>query len=67
MKILSVPVSAYLEKLVNNLAKERCSNKAEVVRYALRRLAEEEAVQAVLKAEQEPTLRGELKDLVRVV
>ena len=53
MTTLSVPLPAHLEELVKNLAKQRGSNKAEVVRHALELLAEEEAVQAVLTAEQE--------------
>ena len=67
MTTLSVPLPAHLEELVKKLAKQRGSNKAEVVRHALELLAEEEAVMAVLKAEQEPILRGNLKDLVKKI
>ncbi len=67
MTTLSVPLPAHLEELVKKLAKERGSNKAEVVRHALELLAEEEAVMAVLKAEQEPILRGNLKDLLKKI
>jgi len=67
MTTLSVPLPAHLEELVKKLAKERGSNKAEVVRHALELLAEEEAVMAVLRAEQEPILRGNLKDLVKKI
>ncbi len=67
MTTLSVPLPAHLEELVKRLAKQRGSNKAEVVRHALELLAEEEAVMAVLKAEQEPILRGNLKDLVKKI
>lgn len=63
MSTLSVPLPAHLEKVVKDLAKKRGSNKAEVVRYALTLLAEEEAVQAVLKAEKEPNLSGDLRKL----
>ena len=65
MTTLSVPLPAHLEELVKKLAKQRGSNKAEVVRHALELLAEEEAVMAVLRAEQEPILRGNLKDLAK--
>jgi len=65
MTTLSVPLPAHLEELVKRLAKQRGSNKAAIVREALERLAEEEAVAAVLKAEQEPTLHGDLKTLAR--
>ncbi|MDO8443412.1 MAG: ribbon-helix-helix protein, CopG family [Candidatus Azambacteria bacterium] len=67
MTTLSVPLPSHLEELVKKLAKERGSNKAEVVRHALELLAEEEAVMAVLKAEQEPVLRGNLKDLLKKI
>jgi Arc/MetJ-type ribon-helix-helix transcriptional regulator len=67
MTTLSVPLPSHLEELVKKLAKQRGSNKAEVVRHALELLAEEEAVMAVLKAEQEPILRGNLKDLVKKI
>ena len=67
MTTLSVPLPAHLEELVKKLAKQRGSNKAEVVRSALELLAEEEAVVAVLKAEQEPILRGNLKDLMKKI
>ena len=63
MTTLSVPLPAHLEKLVKDMAKQRGSNKAEVVRYALNLLAEESAVSAVLKAEQEPSLSGDLRTL----
>lgn len=71
MTTLSVPLPPHLEKMVNELAKKRGSNKAEVVRYALNLLAEEEAVQAVLKAEQELSdgkgLRGDIKELAKKI
>ena len=41
------------------------ANKADVVRKALVLLAEEEAVLSILKAEQEPTLKGDLKKLAK--
>lgn len=69
MTTLSVPLPAHLEELVKKLAKQHGSNKAAVVRYALERLAEEEAVAAVLKAEQElgegKILRGDLRKLAK--
>ena len=71
MTTLSVPLPEHLEKVVKDLAKSRGSNKAEVVRYALSRLAEEEAVQAVLRAEREladgKALRGDLRELAKKI
>ncbi len=66
MSTLSVPVSPKLEELVEMLVKKGYgANKADVVRKALVLLAEEEAVQAVLRAEQEPTLKGDLRKLAK--
>jgi len=68
MTTISVPLPAHLEEFVNKLAKERGSNKAAVVRSALDLLAEEEAVNAVLRARQEvaegKVLRGDLDTLL---
>lgn len=63
MTTISVPLPPHLEEFVNKLAKERGSNKAAVVRSALERLAEEEAVRSVLAAQNEPTLHGDLDEL----
>ncbi|MBI2113307.1 MAG: hypothetical protein HYT50_01895 [Candidatus Wildermuthbacteria bacterium] len=70
MATLSIPLTPSLEELVNLLVKEGfAENKAEVVRKALRLLAQEQAVASVLKAEQEvregKLLRGDLKKLAR--
>jgi putative addiction module CopG family antidote len=66
MTTLSVPISDHLEKFVQKMVKNgHASNKADVVRKALTRLAEEEAVFAVLKAEQEPNVKGNLRDLMK--
>lgn len=66
MTTLSVPVPPKLEELVNSLVKKGYgSNKADVVRRALELLAEEEAVRSVLIAQGEPTLKGDLKTLMK--
>ena len=41
------------------------SSRADVMRKALERLAEDEAVEAVLRAEREPVLRGDLRELMK--
>lgn len=65
MTTLSVPIPANLEEFINKQIREgRAANKADVVRRAITRLSEEEAVNAVLNAEREPTLRGNLKELL---
>lgn len=66
MSTLSVPLPAQLEKFVNDMVRSgRASNKADVVRKALIRMEEDEAVEAVLRAQHEPTLRGDLRELAK--
>ncbi|KKU25572.1 MAG: hypothetical protein UX39_C0025G0012 [Candidatus Magasanikbacteria bacterium GW2011_GWA2_46_17] len=66
MTTISVPLPPELEKFINQQIKEgKADNKAQVVRRAIRHLSEEEAVEAVLRAEREPTIRGNLKDLLK--
>ena len=68
MTTLSVPIPANLEEFINRQIKEgRGANKADVVRRAIIRLSEEEAINAVLNAEREPTLRGNLKKLMEEI
>ena len=68
MSTLSVPLNKDLEEIVNSMVKKGyASNKAEVMRKALIFLAEEEAVQDVLRAEKEPTLSGDLKELMKKI
>lgn len=66
MTTLSVPLNKNLEEIVNSFVKKGYApNKAEVMRKALIFLAEEEAVQDALRAEKEPTLRGDLRELIK--
>jgi Arc/MetJ-type ribon-helix-helix transcriptional regulator len=70
MSTLSVPLTPELELEIDKLVKSGfASNKAAVVRRAIERLAEEEAVNAVLMAEREVTqgklLRGDLRKLMK--
>jgi len=69
MTTASVPLPAELEAAVNKMAKERGSNKAEVIRHAIKRFIEDEAVETVLRAQQEISegkgLTGDLCELVR--
>ena len=54
MTTLSVPISSNIEEIVSSMVKKGyASNKAEVVRKALLRLAEEEAINDVLEAQKE--------------
>ena len=72
MTTISVPIPAHLEEAINNLIESGYgSNKADVVRKAIIRLTEEEAVLAVLKAEQEikegKGLTGDLIELAKKI
>lgn len=68
MTTISVPLPAHIEKELDYLVKSGYgSNKADVVRRAIMRLAEEEAVQTVLRAQQEPLLRGDLRELMKKI
>lgn len=68
MATISVPLSADLEERLDNLIAEGVgSNRADVMRRGLVRLAEEEAVNAVLRAEREPVLRGDLRNLLHKI
>ncbi|MDP3661717.1 MAG: hypothetical protein Q8R17_02620 [bacterium] len=70
MTTLSVPIPSELEVFIQKeIEYGRSPNKAAVVRRALHRLAEEEAIQVVLQSEREvgegKILRGDLRLLVK--
>jgi len=70
MTTLSVPIPSHLEEFIRRQIKEgRGANKADVVRRAITRLSEEEAINAVLRSEREATLgeilSGNLRELVK--
>ena len=66
MSTISVPLPANLEEFVNRMVKSgEAANKADVVRKALRRMSDEEAVEAILRAQKEPNLKGDLDVLAR--
>lgn len=66
MTTLSIPISGDLEKFIEDMVKSgKGANKADVVRRALREYHENEIVERILQAEREPTLRGDLKDLMK--
>ncbi|MEA2112393.1 MAG: hypothetical protein U9P50_00255 [Patescibacteria group bacterium] len=72
MTTLSVPLTPKLENIVNSFVKEGYApNKAEVMRKALIRLSEEEAIKDLLEAEQEvrdgKILRGDLDELTKKI
>ncbi len=68
MSTLSVPLPPNLEAFINNQVKNGyAANKADVVRRALTRFSEDEAVEAILRASQEPTLKGNLRELAKKI
>lgn len=72
MTTLSIPLPPKLQKFVERSVKNGYApTKAEVVRKALRRLEEEQAINDVLEAQREVSegkiLRGDLHDLLKRV
>lgn len=65
MATISVPLSAELENRLDALVSDGVgSNRADVMRRALAKLAEDEAVNVVLRAQREPVIRGDIRDLL---
>ena len=72
MSTLSVPLPPHLDEFVSNQVKSGlASNKADVVRKALKFLQEEEAIRVVLESEREikdgKILRGDLRQLAKKI
>ena len=70
MSTLSVPLSPEFEAFIEAQVKSgRAANKADVVRKALARMSEEEAIEAVLRAKKEVTIgnyaKGDLRELMK--
>lgn len=68
MTTISVPIPSFLEDFIKNMiGSGYATNKADVVRRALIRLKEEEAINSMLRAEQEikegKLLEGDLDEL----
>ncbi len=71
MSTLSVPLPAFLEEFIKSMVDSGyAANKADVVRKALIKLREDEAVNSVLRAEQEgregKNLSGDLDELAKM-
>lgn len=68
MTTISVPINAKLEEFINHMVKTGVgSNKADVVRRALTKYAEDQAVEAVMQSMRElkqgKALKGDLEDV----
>ena len=67
MTTLSVPLTPELAKFVEEATKSSGLTKADIMRQALTLYAEEQAVRRVLIAANEPTLKGNLADLLQQI
>lgn len=66
MTTISVPLSADLIKILDELVRNgTATNKADAMRKALQKFSEDQAVERVLRAQQEPTLYGDLEELAK--
>ena len=69
MSTLSVPLTGEQEKFIKEMVSKGYGNKAAVVRRAIDKLAEDEAVNVVLESEKEvgegKIFRGDLRKLLR--
>lgn len=70
MSTLSVPLTKQLEAFIDEMVRLGIApNKAEVVRKALHRYAEDQAVDAILRSEQEArdgkVIKGDLRKILK--
>ena len=66
MATISVPLKKEQEQKLDELVRSGVGeSRAAVMRKALEKLAEDKAVEEILRAEQEPTLKGDLEMLAR--
>lgn len=69
MSTISVPLTQPLLRRLDHLARETGASRAAVMRKALERYAEEQAINAVILAEREyrlgKVLRGDLEELAK--
>lgn len=66
--MLSVPLTPELENMIEKLLQDGvASNKADLARKAIEKLAEDHAVAVVLQARKEPSLKGDLDELAKKI
>ena len=66
MTTISVPLTDdQYHRLMELLAQGVGANKADVLRKALDKLADDQAVESVLRASKEPSLDGDLDELIK--
>ncbi len=64
MTTISVPLTPELAKFVEEATKSTGLTKSDIMRQALTLYAEEQAVRKVLLAASEPSLKGDLRELM---
>jgi Arc/MetJ-type ribon-helix-helix transcriptional regulator len=64
MTTLSVPLTPELAKFIEEATKSTGLTKSDIMRQALTMYAEEQAVRKVLLAASEPSLKGDLRELM---
>lgn len=68
MSTISVPLPDDMLKSLKDIVKQGIApNMAEAVRQAVKKYLEDQAVEAVLRAKEEPDLEGDLDELVRKI
>lgn len=67
MTTLSVPLTPELAKFVDEATKSSGLTKSDIMRQALTLYAEEQAVRKVLLAASEPSLKGDLRELMNKI
>lgn len=67
MTTLSVPLTPELAKFVEEATKSSGLTKSDIMRQALTLYVEEQAVRKVLLAQSEPSLDGDLRDLMKKI
>ncbi|MDP3962574.1 MAG: hypothetical protein Q8Q03_01790 [bacterium] len=68
MPTISVPIPPSMAEFIENQIKMgKASNKAEVIRKAIAMFRENEAIEEVLRAQKEPSLKGDLRELAKKI
>ena len=67
MTTLSVPLTPELAKFVEEAVKSSGLTKSDIMRQALTLYAEEQAVRKVILAQNEPSLDGDLRELMKKI
>lgn len=68
MPTLSIPVTEKMSEGINDLVEQGiASNKAELVRKAIDKYLEDQAVEEIMRALKEPNLEGDLDELAKKI